>query len=172
MCNARVLGGSHLSTPQIHLAPPRSRTGVTPAQTHTVPLVRKPPLPSSSPGAGWPQEVLCPSLEWQLDLGYKETQILALAGVAQWIEHPTAKQNVASLIPVRAHAWVSGQVPGWGCVRGNQSMFLCTREGCHFIPSRACAWVVPGWLPCEKQLIDVSLPFSSSSLLFSLKINK
>ena len=26
--------------------------------------------------------------------------------------------------PVRAHAWVVGQVPIWGCVRGNQSMFL------------------------------------------------
>ena len=26
--------------------------------------------------------------------------------------------------PVKEHAWVVGRVPGWGCVRGNQSMFL------------------------------------------------
>ena len=26
--------------------------------------------------------------------------------------------------PVRAHAWVGGQVPGWGCVRGNWSMYF------------------------------------------------
>ena len=26
--------------------------------------------------------------------------------------------------PVRAHAWVVGQVPRWGCARGNQLMFL------------------------------------------------
>ena len=25
--------------------------------------------------------------------------------------------------PVREHAWVMGQVPGWGLMRGNQSMF-------------------------------------------------
>ena len=25
---------------------------------------------------------------------------------------------------VRAHAWVAGRVPSWGCTRGNQLMFL------------------------------------------------
>ena len=25
---------------------------------------------------------------------------------------------------VRAHVWVEGQVPGWGCARGNQSIHL------------------------------------------------
>ena len=28
------------------------------------------------------------------------------------------------LFPIGAHAWVAGQVPSWGCVRGNQLMFL------------------------------------------------
>ena len=26
--------------------------------------------------------------------------------------------------PVRTHAWVAGQVPSWGCARGNQLMYL------------------------------------------------
>ena len=32
--------------------------------------------------------------------------------------------NFRVRIPVRAHAWVAGQAPGWGCARGNQSMHL------------------------------------------------
>ena len=35
---------------------------------------------------------------------------------------PTGRSPVQS--PLRAHAWVVGQVPNRGCVRGNQSMFL------------------------------------------------
>ena len=38
----------------------------------------------------------------------------ALAGVAQWIECWPANQNVT----IRAHAWVAGQVPSGGGVRG------------------------------------------------------
>ena len=54
-----------------------------------------------------------------------ENMPLALAGVAQWIEHRPASQKVAGWIPVRAHAWVAGQVPSRGCVRGNHTlMFL------------------------------------------------
>ena len=67
---------------------------------------------------------------WTLGLGYltnhcpgKET-ILALAGVAQWIECCLRTQSLLVGFPVRAHAWVVGWVPGWGCVRGNQSMYL------------------------------------------------
>ena len=37
----------------------------------------------------------------------------ALAGVAQWIEGWPANQRVACF-PVRAHAWVVGQVPSRG----------------------------------------------------------
>ena len=48
----------------------------------------------------------------------------ALAGVAQWTECQPVNQRVTSSIPVRAQAWVAGQVSYWGCVRGNQTMFL------------------------------------------------
>ena len=48
---------------------------------------------------------------------YKE---LTLAGVAQWIECQPVNQEIAGSIPVRAHAWVVGQVPSWGHARGNQ----------------------------------------------------
>ena len=26
--------------------------------------------------------------------------------------------------PVRVHAWVTGQIPGWGCAKGNPLIFL------------------------------------------------
>ena len=48
----------------------------------------------------------------------------ALAGMAQWLEHPPANQKVAGSIPSQGtclgfFAWVVGQVPRWGCARGN-----------------------------------------------------
>ena len=36
--------------------------------------------------------------------------------------------------PVRAHAWVVGQVPSWGCARGNQLMFLSHMSLPFFLP--------------------------------------
>ena len=48
----------------------------------------------------------------------------ALAGDAQWIEQQPVNQKVAVQFPVRAHAWVVGQVPHWKQARGNQLMFL------------------------------------------------
>ena len=57
----------------------------------------------------------------------------ALACVAQWIEHQPENQTERLPVhkgspvrfPVRAHAWVVGQVPGWGRARGNHTlMFL------------------------------------------------
>ena len=39
-----------------------------------------------------------------------------------WLSGPHAGlRTKGSLVqfPVRAHAWVAGQVPSWGCVRGN-----------------------------------------------------
>ena len=49
----------------------------------------------------------------------------ALAGVAQWIEHQPEKHRVAGSIPSQAHAWVAGQVPGGGHMRGSHTlMFL------------------------------------------------
>ena len=51
--------------------------------------------------------------------------VLALAGVAQWIDCWPENQRVPSLIPVRARAWVVGQVPSGGCLRANHTlMFL------------------------------------------------
>ena len=46
----------------------------------------------------------------------------ALAAVAQWIECRPVNQRVTGLIPVRAHAWVAGQVPSWRCMRGNHTL--------------------------------------------------
>ena len=63
---------------------------------------------------------------------FKATELYALkmgcyvlAGVAQWIEHSTAKQRVASLIPSQGACLGCGQVPSRGRVRGNHTvMFL------------------------------------------------
>ena len=51
--------------------------------------------------------------------------MVALAGVAQWIEHGVRTKGSPVQFPVRAHAWVAGQVPSKGCMRGNHTlMFL------------------------------------------------
>ena len=42
-----------------------------------------------------------------------------LAGMAQWIEHQPANQGSLVQFPIKAHAWVAGQVPSLGGVRGN-----------------------------------------------------
>ena len=48
-----------------------------------------------------------------------------LSGVAQWIEHGLQTKGSPVWFPVRAHAWVAGQVPNRGCARGNHTlMFL------------------------------------------------
>ena len=50
---------------------------------------------------------------------------LSLAGVAQWIEHGLQSKGSQVQFPVRAHAWVVGQVLSGGHVRGNHTlMFL------------------------------------------------
>ena len=49
----------------------------------------------------------------------------ALAGVAQWIERRLWTKGSPARFPVRAHAWVGGQVPSGGHGRGNHTlMFL------------------------------------------------
>ena len=48
----------------------------------------------------------------------------ALAGVAQWTDCRPVNQRVSGSIPIWAHAWVVGQIPSWGCARGNCSMCL------------------------------------------------
>ena len=42
---------------------------------------------------------------------------LALAGVAQWIEHGLRTKGSLVRFPVKAHAWVAGQVPSRPCER-------------------------------------------------------
>ena len=41
----------------------------------------------------------------------------------------TSLLTTGSLVwfPVRVPAWVAGQIPSWGCARGNQSMYLAYR---------------------------------------------
>ena len=47
------------------------------------------------------------------------------AQAAQWIERRSANQRVAVWFPIRAHAWVAGQVPSRGRARGSHTlMFL------------------------------------------------
>ena len=43
-------------------------------------------------------------------------------GSLGWVIPQT--QQLPVQCPARAHAWLSGQVPRWGCVRGNQLLFL------------------------------------------------
>ena len=51
--------------------------------------------------------------------------LIALAGVAQWIERAGLRTKGSPVrFPVRAHAWVAGQVPSRGCVRGNHTMMF------------------------------------------------
>ena len=49
-----------------------------------------------------------------------------LTGVTQWIEHQSVNERDAGVqFQDRAHAWVVGQVPWRGCIRGNHTlMFL------------------------------------------------
>ena len=53
-----------------------------------------------------------------------KTQALTLAGVAQWIEHRLRTKGSLGRFPVRAHAWVAGQVPSGGCMRGNHTLIF------------------------------------------------
>ena len=49
---------------------------------------------------------------------------LALAGVAQWIECGLRTKGSLVQFPVRAHAWIVGQVPSRGCVRDNHTLIF------------------------------------------------
>ena len=51
--------------------------------------------------------------------------LVALAGVAQWIEHGLQTKGSLVQFSVRERAWVAGQVPSGGHLRGNYTpMFL------------------------------------------------
>ena len=49
---------------------------------------------------------------------------MALAGVAQWIEHGLQTKGLPVRFPVRAHAWVVGQVPSGGHMRVNHTLIF------------------------------------------------
>ena len=48
----------------------------------------------------------------------------ALAGVAQWIEQGLQTKGLPVWFPVRENAWVVGQVPISGCLRGNHTLMF------------------------------------------------
>ena len=51
-----------------------------------------------------------------------ENWLYALTGVAQWIEHGLQTKRLLVQFLVRAYAWVVGQIPSWGHVRGNHTL--------------------------------------------------
>ena len=55
------------------------------------------------------KQLKCPSVDEWIK---KKNCGTALAGVAQWIEHGPATKGLLVQFPVRACAWVVGQVPG------------------------------------------------------------
>ena len=58
----------------------------------------------------------------QKSITYKKSLQSTLAGEAQEIEHRPENQRVR--FPVRAHAWVAGQVPSRGHVRGSHTFIF------------------------------------------------
>ena len=49
---------------------------------------------------------------------------MALADVAQWIERGLRTKGSQVRFPVRAHAWVVGQVPSGGHVTSNHTLIF------------------------------------------------
>ena len=49
---------------------------------------------------------------------------MALAGVAQWIECGLKTKGSQVRFPVRAHAWIAGQIPSGGHGRGNPTLIF------------------------------------------------
>ena len=53
-----------------------------------------------------------------------------------WLSGLSASLQTEGLLvgfPVRAHAWVAGQVPSWGCERGNHTLLFLPLS--FFLPS-------------------------------------
>ena len=71
-------------------------------------------------------------IKFEIEKLKKQTNKKHLAGVAQWIEHGLRTKGSLVRFPVRAHAWVAGQVPSGGQVRGNHIlMFLSLSFSLH-----------------------------------------
>ena len=49
---------------------------------------------------------------------------MALAGVAQWVEHGLQTKGSLVRFPIRAHAWVVGQDPSRGHTTGNHTLIF------------------------------------------------
>ena len=55
---------------------------------------------------------------------YQCIKEIYLADIAQWIERRLQTKGLLVQLPVRAHAWVAGQVPSGGYVRGNHTLIF------------------------------------------------
>ena len=73
---------------------------------------------------------------------------------------------------VRAHAWVVGQVPGWGCVRGNRLMFLLHTDVSPPLFLHSFLFLKINKIFFEKKEVKVSIGSSSKvTFLNNEKIN-
>ena len=61
---------------------------------------------------------------WFYILIFSKNLSVTLTGLARWVGCYPADKRMPVQFLVGAHAWVVGQVPGWGHVNGSQSMFL------------------------------------------------
>ena len=57
----------------------------------------------------------------------------ALAGVAQWVESGLQTKRSCVRFPVKAHAWVAGQVPSREHARGNHTLMFLSSSFCPFL---------------------------------------
>ena len=86
-----------------------------PALTHAHTHTHARPLTSVSDSIRWPCTCVRPM----------KTCFPALAGVLSGLSASLCIKGLQVQFPVRAHAWVVGQVPSRACVRGNHTlMFL------------------------------------------------
>ena len=55
---------------------------------------------------------------------YTNIYLIALDGVAQWIEHGLQTRGSPVQFPLRAYAWVAGQDASMGCMRSNHTLIV------------------------------------------------
>ena len=76
--------------------------------------------------------------------GYQNQRIKpALAGIAQWIECGLRTKGSLVQFPVRAHAWVVGQIHRRGCMRGNHILMFLSLSFFH----------INAWLALMRRLL-------------------
>ena len=64
------------------------------------------------------------SLEGDFQVCNIKKALIGLAAVAQWIEHGLRIKGLLVQFPVRAHAWVVGQVPSRGIMRDSHTLIF------------------------------------------------